>query len=177
MPVTVVYNTRAVDRAAPAALHLDAYGAYEMCNDPSFSRPRVSLLDRGVVYAIAHVRGGGDLGREWYENGKFLKKKNTFLDTIAAAEHLVAEGWTTAARMTLEGRSAGGMTVGAVANMRPDLFTVRSRACACFVLLDMSLPATLRSSRTTAVRWHSASTRGGRATCRASWRACRSWTA
>lgn len=125
VPVSIVYNKHAVDRSAPAPLHLDAYGAYEICNDASFSRNRVSLLDRGIVYAIAHVRGGGDLGRLWYEDGKFLKKKNTFLDVVAAAELLVQEGWTASDRMTLEGRSAGGMTVGAVANMRPDLFTVR----------------------------------------------------
>ena len=125
VPVSVVYNKRAVDRSAPAPLHLDVYGAYEICNDASFSRNRVSLLDRGIVYAIAHVRGGGDLGRLWYEDGKFLHKKNTFLDVVAAAELLVGEGWTAPERMTLEGRSAGGMTVGAVANMRPDLFTVR----------------------------------------------------
>ena len=122
--MTVVYNHNAVDRSKPAPLHLDAYGAYELCNDPAFSRNRVSLLDRGIVYAIAHVRGGGDLGRMWYETGKFVKKRNTFLDVIAAGEHLVQQGWTQPECMTLEGRSAGGMTVGAVANMRPDLFTV-----------------------------------------------------
>lgn len=162
VPVTLVYNTRAVDRSGPAALHLDAYGAYEMCNDPSFSRPRVSLLDRGVVYAIAHVRGGGDLGREWYENGKFLKKKNTFYDTIAAAEHLVAEGWTTATQMTLEGRSAGGMTVGAVANMRPDLFTVRATSVCALQRCASTVGAALTR---------------GTPRCRALWRACPLWTA
>jgi oligopeptidase B len=122
-----VYNKLAVDRSQPAPLHLNVYGAYEICNNASFSRQRLSLLDRGIMFAIAHVRGGGDLGRLWYEEGKFLSKKNTFLDVIAAARRLVDEGWTAPKLLTLEGRSAGGMTVGAVANLRPDLFTVRHR--------------------------------------------------
>jgi oligopeptidase B len=150
VPVSLVYSSRAVDRSAgAAALHLDAYGAYEICNDPAFSRNLVSLLDRGVVYAIAHVRGGGDLGRLWYETGKFLHKKNTFRDVVAAAEHLINEGWTAPERMTLEGRSAGGMTVGAVANMRPDLFTVRSRA-ACETLRVCMCALVMRAASNTA---------------------------
>lgn len=111
---------------------MDAYGAYEIINEPSFSRNRLSLLDRGVVCAIAHVRGGGDMGRKWYEDGKFLKKKNTFHDVIACAEHLIKEGWTSPSKMCLEGGSAGGMTVGAVANMRPDLFLVLLLSCIAF---------------------------------------------
>jgi oligopeptidase B len=133
VPVTLVYNKHAVDRSKPAALHLKAYGAYEITYDPDFSRNELSLIDRGIICAIAHVRGGGDLGRQWYETGKYLLKKNTFLDVIAGAEHLVSEGWTTAKQMTFEGRSAGGLTAGAVANMRPDLFTVRSRTPLLFV--------------------------------------------
>jgi oligopeptidase B len=125
VPVTLVYNKHAVDRSKPTSLHLNAYGAYEHTFDPSFSKNMLSLVDRSIVYAIAHVRGGGDLGRQWYETGKYLAKKNTFLDVIAAAEYLVSEGWTTAQQMTFEGRSAGGLTAGAVTNMRPDLFTVR----------------------------------------------------
>lgn len=128
IPISLVYNKDLVQPRAGTPLHLNAYGAYEVCNDPAFSSSRLSLLDRGIVYAIAHVRGGGDLGRLHYEDGKFLKKKNTFLDVVAVAEYLVAEGWTSADQLTLEGRSAGGLTVGAVANMRPDLFNVRSRA-------------------------------------------------
>jgi oligopeptidase B len=103
-------------------LVLYGYGAYETSIDPVFSSTRVNLLERGVVFAIAHVRGGGELGRAWYENGKLLQKPNTFTDFIAAAEHLVAEGWTVPRRLAARGGSAGGLLVGAVVNLRPDLF-------------------------------------------------------
>lgn len=126
VPISLVYNKHVVEPQGSAPLLLDAYGAYGVINAPRFSRERLSLLDRGIVYAIAHVRGGGEMGRRWYETGKFLDKPNTFKDVVAAAEHLVSEQWTQANRLVLEGRSAGGMTVGAVANMRPDLFHVRS---------------------------------------------------
>lgn len=121
----MVYNSRAFTPGAKGPLHLYAYGAYEINVDPDFSSMRLSLLDRGAAFAIAHVRGGGDMGRLWYERGKFLDKPNTFKDVIAVAEKLVSDEWTSPARLTLEGRSAGGMTVAAVANMRPDLFNVR----------------------------------------------------
>jgi len=84
--------------------------------------PRLSLLDRGVVWALAHPRGGGELGRRWYREGKLLHKRNTFTDTIAAAEHLLAGGYTSADRLVVSGGSAGGLLMGAVANLRPDLF-------------------------------------------------------
>jgi oligopeptidase B len=126
VPISVVYNRQKYSPVQRGALHLYVYGAYEICIDPDFSSSRLSLLDRGAAFAIAHVRGGGEMGRLWYEKGKFLDKTNTFRDVVAAAEHLVAEGWTAPARMTLEGRSAGGMTVAAVANMRPHLFNVRA---------------------------------------------------
>jgi oligopeptidase B len=82
----------------------------------------VSLLDRGFVYAIAHIRGGSEMGRKWYEDGKFLKKKNTFTDFVNCAEHLVAEKYTSSEKLAIAGGSAGGLLMGAVANMRPDLF-------------------------------------------------------
>lgn len=125
MPISLVYNKHMVKPQSCAPLHLDAYGAYGVINAPRFSRERLSLLDRGIVFAIAHVRGGGEMGRRWYETGKFLDKPNTFNDVIAAAEHLIADRWTQPGRLVLEGRSAGGMTVAAVANKRPDLFHVR----------------------------------------------------
>src|SRR5260370_2262771 len=87
-----------------------------------FDRNRLSLRDRGFVYAIAHVRGGGEMGREWYENGRLLKKRNTFEDFIACAQQLVADGYTASDRIAIRGRSAGGLLIGAVLNMRPDLF-------------------------------------------------------
>ncbi len=108
------------DGSNPAVLY--GYGSYESIVAPWFSWPRLSLLDRGFVFAVAHVRGGGELGRRWYLDGKLLHKRNTFTDFVACAEHLVAEGWTSADRMAIRGASAGGLLVGAAVNLRPDLF-------------------------------------------------------
>jgi oligopeptidase B len=122
VPVSLVWRRdRRVD-GRPQPLLLDGYGAYGIPNDVYFSSSRVSLLDRGVVVALAHVRGGSDLGRVWYDNGKLGKKMNTFTDFIACAETLVAQGWTTPAQLVIEGGSAGGLLMGAVTNLRPDLF-------------------------------------------------------
>ncbi|GAB3044446.1 S9 family peptidase [Sediminivirga luteola] len=133
--------------AAPAPLLLYGYGSYEASMDPYFSVARLSLLDRGMVYAVAHVRGGGEMGRAWYEQGRLLEKKNTFTDFIAAAEHLIAEGWTAPDRLVAQGGSAGGLLMGAVANMAPGLFAGIS-AEVPFVdplttILDPSLPLTV----------------------------------
>ncbi len=108
------------DQPAPTLLY--GYGSYGASIDPSFNANRFSLVDRGMTFAIAHVRGGGEMGRAWYEDGKFLAKKNTFTDFIACAEHLITEGYTTPAQLVAEGRSAGGLLMGAITNMRPDLF-------------------------------------------------------
>lgn len=108
------------DGSAPCLLY--GYGSYEAAIDPSFSATRVNLLERGWVFAIAHVRGGGEMGRTWYEQGKLQHKRNTFTDFIACAEHLVAEGWTSPARLAARGGSAGGLLMGAVTNLRPDLW-------------------------------------------------------
>jgi oligopeptidase B len=108
------------DGTAPCVLY--GYGSYEASIDPGFSTLRLSLLQRGFVFAIAHVRGGGELGRPWYDDGKLLHKRNTFTDFVAAAEHLVAEGFTSPDRLAARGGSAGGLLMGAVANLRPDLF-------------------------------------------------------
>ena len=110
------------DSAGPRATHLYGYGSYEASIDPGFSIPRLSMLDRGVVFAIAHVRGGGELGRAWYENGKTLSKTNTFTDFVAVAQHLVDTGVTAPDRLVAEGGSAGGLLMGAVANLAPQLF-------------------------------------------------------
>ena len=145
VPISVVYRKDLRRNGAPLLLY--GYGAYEFSNDPMFDPARLSLLDRGFVYAIAHVRGGGEMGRRWYEEGKLLHKRNTFDDFIACAEHLVAEGYTTSDHLTIRGRSAGGLLIGAVLNQRPDLF-----ACAVaqvpFVdalttMLDDKLPLTV----------------------------------
>ena len=109
---------------------LYGYGSYEASMDPWFSIPRLSLLDRGVVFAVAHVRGGGEMGRRWYEDGKLLAKKNTFTDFVACAQHLVKAGWTSADRLVARGGSAGGLLMGAVANLAPDAFAGdRRRRC------------------------------------------------
>jgi oligopeptidase B len=108
------------DGTAPCVLY--GYGSYESSIDPTFSPFRLSLLERGFIFAIAHVRGGGEMGRRWYEEGKLLHKGNTFTDFIAAAEHLIAQNWTRPGLLAARGGSAGGLLVGAAVNLRPDLF-------------------------------------------------------
>jgi oligopeptidase B len=121
VPVSLVYRSelRQAGRAQPLVLY--GYGAYGYPMDVYFSSSRVSLLDRGVVFAIAHVRGGGDRGRAWYDDGKMSKKMNSFTDFIACAEALIARGYTSKQQLVIEGGSAGGLLVGAVTNLRPDL--------------------------------------------------------
>jgi len=123
------------------------YGSYEISIDPTFSIPRLSLLDRGVVFAVAHVRGGGELGRSWYEHGRLMFKRNTFTDFVAAGEYLVKSGWAAQDRIAALGGSAGGLLMGAVANLAPELFC-GILAQVPFVdplttVLDPSLPLTV----------------------------------
>jgi oligopeptidase B len=120
-PVTLAYRAD-LRRAGGNPTFLRGYGAYGATSDPYFEQERISLLDRGVVVALAHIRGGGELGRGWYEQGKFLNKRNTYTDFIACAEHLIAAGYTATGRLAIKGRSAGGLLMGAVVTMRPDLF-------------------------------------------------------
>ena len=122
VPISLVYRTDLVAAGAGAPCLLYGYGSYEASMDPTFSSLRLSLLDRGFVFAIAHVRGGGEMGRRWYEDGKFLSKPNTFSDFVACARTLVDEGWTSPDRLVARGGSAGGLLMGAVANLAPDLF-------------------------------------------------------
>ncbi|MEM9488720.1 MAG: S9 family peptidase [Myxococcota bacterium] len=121
VPVSLVYH-KDTPRDGTAPLYLYGYGSYGTSCDPVFSSARLSLLDRGVIYAIAHVRGGQELGRRWYEGGKLLRKKNTFGDFIAVTEHLVAAGYGAGDKVFAAGGSAGGLLVGAVVNMRPELY-------------------------------------------------------
>ncbi len=121
IPISLVYRTN-LDRSKPAPLLLYGYGSYGYSMNPTFNSARLSLLDRGFIFAIAHVRGGQELGRQWYEDGKLLKKKNTFTDFIACAEYLLSEGYTTTEQLFAMGGSAGGLLMGAVINMRPDLW-------------------------------------------------------
>jgi oligopeptidase B len=121
VPVDVVRRADlAADGTHPCLVY--GYGSYEHAIEPSFVAARLSLLDRGVVWALVHPRGGGELGRRWYLDGKLLNKRNTFTDTIACAEHLVSSGWASAGKLALRGRSAGGLLVGACVTMRPELF-------------------------------------------------------
>ena len=146
VPISVVYK-KGFQRDGSAPQLLYGYGAYGISIDPAFSSDRLSLLDRGMVYAIAHIRGGGDLGKPWHEAGRMLVKKNTFTDFIAAAQHLIAEKYTSPSRLAIMGGSAGGLLMGAVANLRPDLFDVVVANVpfvdALNTELDASLPLTV----------------------------------
>ncbi len=119
VPVSLVYRKSI---ARPAPLLLTGYGSYGSSSDPTFSSDRLSLLDRGFVFAIAHIRGGSEMGRAWYENGRQLQKKNTFTDFIDVADDLIRRGYTSSNRLFARGASAGGLLMGAVVNMRPELF-------------------------------------------------------
>ncbi|HVK58232.1 MAG TPA: S9 family peptidase, partial [Candidatus Kapabacteria bacterium] len=122
VPISIVYHKKTrLNGASP--LLLEGYGSYGISDDPYFNSARLSLLDRGFVYAIAHIRGGQEMGRQWYEDGRLLKKKNTFNDFIDCAEFLVKEGYAAKNGLFARGGSAGGLLMGAVMNMRPDLFT------------------------------------------------------
>lgn len=147
VPISLVFRKDLVTLDGTDPLLLDAYGSYQICNDPDFRSTRLSLIDRGFIFAIAHVRGGGELGRQWYENGKYGKKKNTFSDLIACAEHLIAQNYTSPKKLCIQGRSAGGLTMGATVNMRPDLFLAVINGVGfvdCLTtMLDESIPLTV----------------------------------
>lgn len=146
IPISLVHrNDVPRDGTAPCVLY--GYGSYEASLDPWFSIPRLSLLDRGVIFAVAHIRGGGELGRRWYEDGKMLAKRNTFTDFIACAQYLAENGWTSPRRLVARGGSAGGLLMGAVANLAPEAFA-GIVAEVPFVdalnsILDPSLPLTV----------------------------------
>jgi oligopeptidase B len=145
VPISLVYRKDVKPRAVNP-LWLYAYGSYGASTNPTFSATRLVVLDRGYVYAIAHIRGGGEMGKEWHEAGRMMTKRNTFTDFIAAAEHLVSEKYTSKDKLVISGGSAGGLLMGAVTNMRPDLFHI-VLAYVPFVdvmntMLDASLPLT-----------------------------------
>jgi oligopeptidase B len=150
VPISLVYRPDLVagpGAGNPSPCLLYGYGSYEVSIDPTFSSLRLSLLDRGLVFAIAHIRGGGEMGRSWYEDGKFSAKPNTFTDFVACAQSLIAEGWTSPSQLAARGASAGGLLMGAVANLAPELF----RAVVAEVpfvdclttILDETLPLTV----------------------------------
>jgi oligopeptidase B len=145
IPMSMVYRKGVkLDGSAPMLLY--AYGSYGISIPPTFSSTRLSLLDRGVVYVIAHIRGGGEMGEEWREAGRMMNKMNTFTDFIACADHLIKAKYTSRDRLVIQGGSAGGLLMGAVSNLRPDLFKgVISQVPFVDVLntmLDASLPLT-----------------------------------
>ena len=144
VPISIIHRA-GLEFPAPTLLY--GYGAYESCEDPHFSIARLSLLDRGMVFVIAHVRGGGEMGRPWYEHGKMLEKKNTFTDFIAAGAHLVGTDVTRSENLVAMGGSAGGLLMGAVANMAPELFAgILAQVPfvdALTTILDPSLPLTV----------------------------------
>ncbi|HZI19335.1 MAG TPA: S9 family peptidase [Pyrinomonadaceae bacterium] len=147
IPISLVYR-KDLKRDGKSPLLLYGYGSYGISSNVSFNSNRLSLIDRGVAYAVAHIRGGGDLGKPWYDDGKLAKKMNTFTDFIAAAEHLVKEKYTSPDRLAATGGSAGGLLMGAVSNLRPDLFRV-ILSYVPFVdvmntMLDASLPLTIQ---------------------------------
>ncbi len=145
VPLWAVYKKGVkFDGTAPTLLY--SYGSYGIPTEAGFSISRLSLLDRGIIYVQAHIRGGNDLGEKWHEDGMLMKKKNTFTDFIAAAEFLIQEKWTSKDKLIIQGGSAGGLLMGAVVNMRPDLFKA-AHAAVPFVdvmntMMDASLPLT-----------------------------------
>jgi len=146
IPISLVCR-KGTPQDASSPFLLSGYGSYEISLDPNFSIPRISLLDRGFVCAIAHVRGGGEMGRSWYDNGKMLKKINTFTDFVACARQVVAEGWTKPQRLIARGGSAGGLLMGAAANMAPAAFggivAMVPFVDALTSILDPTLPLTV----------------------------------
>jgi len=152
VPVSLVWK-KARRKGAPQPLLLYGYGSYGYPMDAHFSSTRLSLLDRGMVFAVAHVRGGGDRGRLWYDEGKLAKKMNTFTDFIAAAQFLVAQGWTAPDRLVIEGGSAGGLLVGVAANLRPDLFKAVVSQVPFVDVVSTMLDATLPLTTQEYIEW------------------------
>ena len=146
VPLSIIYK-KGFKRDGKAPLFLYAYGSYGLGTRPTFATTRLSLLDRGMAYVIAHIRGGNEMGERWHEDGMLMKKKNTFYDFIDSAEYLVEQKWTSKDRLVIQGGSAGGLLMGAVVNMRPDLFRA-VHAAVPFVdvmntMMDASIPLTV----------------------------------
>ena len=146
VPISLVYKKR-LKKNGPQPLLLYGYGSYGISMPLAFRSSRLALLDRGMIFAIAHIRGGGEMGKQWHDDGKMMKKKNTFTDFIAAADHLIAQQYTEPAMLAIQGGSAGGLLMGAVTNLRPELFkAVVSQVPFVDVMnsmLDATLPLTV----------------------------------
>jgi oligopeptidase B len=152
IPMSVVYrrNTK-LDGSTPLLLY--GYGSYGFSIAPNFSSNRLSLIDRGVVYVIAHIRGGGELGEEWRQEGRMMKKMNTFTDFIASAEYLIKNKYTSSDRLVIQGGSAGGLLMGAVVNMRPDLFKAVVAQVPFVDVLNTMLDASLPLTTSEYIEW------------------------
>lgn len=152
IPMSVVYK-RGVKLDGSAPMLLYAYGSYGIPMSPTFSAGRLALLDRGVIYVIAHIRGGGELGEPWREAGRMMKKMNTFTDFIACGDHLVKQKYTSSDRLVIQGGSAGGLLMGAVANMRPDLFKAVVAQVPFVDVLNTMLDASLPLTTSEYIEW------------------------
>ena len=152
IPMSIVYR-RGTKMDGKAPLLLYGYGSYGYSISPTFSSNRLSLLDRGVIYVIAHIRGGGEMGEEWREAGRMMKKMNTFTDFISAGEHLVKNKYTSSDRLVIQGGSAGGLLMGAVTNMRPDLFKAVVSQVPFVDVLNTMLDATLPLTTSEYIEW------------------------
>jgi len=145
VPISLVYR-KPINPDGSNPFLLSAYGSYGYSRDPYFSSDRLSLLDRGFIFAIAHTRGGSEMGRWWYEDGKLLKKKNTFTDFNDCAEYLIETGYTSPDKLFAIGGSAGGLLIGAIINMQPELYTGVIAAVpwvdVVTTMLDESIPLT-----------------------------------
>ena len=152
IPMSVVYK-RSVKLDGTAPMLLYAYGSYGIPISPSFSASRLALLDRGVVFVIAHIRGGGELGEPWRDAGRMMQKMNTFTDFIACAEHMVKQKYTSSDRLVIQGGSAGGLLMGAVTNMRPDLFKAVVAQVPFVDVLNTMLDASLPLTTSEYIEW------------------------
>ena len=152
IPLSVVYR-RDIDRTKTQPLYLYGYGSYGVSMPITFNSNRISLLDRGLIYIIAHIRGGGELGEEWREAGRMEKKMTTFTDFVDCAQWLVDRHWTTPRQMVTSGGSAGGLLMGAVVNLRPDLFAAVKLDVPFVDVLNTMLDATLPLTTEEYVEW------------------------
>ncbi len=152
IPISLVYRKEVKPRTVNP-LWLYAYGSYGFSTNPTFSPQRLVLLDRGFVYAIAHIRGGGDMGKAWHEAGRMTTKRNTFTDFVAAAEHLIQEKYTSKDKLVISGGSAGGLLMGAVTNMRPDLFHIVVAYVPFVDVMNTMLDATLPLTTQEYIEW------------------------
>ena len=153
IPASLIYKTDLFKENKTQPVYLSGYGAYGDISYPYFSYSRISLLNRGIVYAIAHIRGGGEYGKEWYDQGRMFNKRNTFNDYIACAEYIIDQGYTEPQKLIGEGASAGGLLIGTVANMRPDLFEIIIADVPFVDLINTMLDTTLSATVSEFEEW------------------------